>query len=113
YAVDYESTSVTILWGFESASDETRIFVLEYDVRGALRVYDDPDPSLANQQIWWTAIGPEVTDVGQVREATVTVHLPRAVPLADTVIATNDDLGNPEKYTTDGQTWTWSVKNLG
>ncbi|HEY8446387.1 MAG TPA: DUF2207 domain-containing protein [Thermomicrobiales bacterium] len=113
YAVDYESTSVTILWGFESASDETRIFVLEYDVRGALRVYDDPDPSLANQQIWWTAIGPEVTDVGPVREATVTVHLPRAVPLADTVIATNDDLGNPEKYTTDGQTWTWSVKNLG
>lgn len=100
----------SVVWGFKPSYDMTRTFVLEYDVVGALRVYLANDPP--NEQIWWTAIGKEVTEVAPVRAATVTIHLPQAVEVNDQIVMSVDDVKvAPEEignYTKDGQTWTWT-----
>lgn len=95
----YEPTS-----SFDSIQDNTRIIVLEYDVDGALRVYEDLDP--ANQQLRWIAIESDVTDIAPIRDATVTVTLPEPVDPAQTVAA-------PEGVETDGETFTWTQSNMG
>ncbi len=112
YSVQRTSLGISVVWGFEPASNETRVFVLEYTARGVVRVYDDPDPSLANQQLWWTAIGQEVTDVSPVRHAAVTLRLPKPVPLDQVVIAQNGALLEPREHTTDGQVWLWEATDL-
>lgn len=88
---------------FNSLADNTRTIVLEYDVAGALRVYENLDP--ANQQLRWVAISSDVTDIAPIREATVTITLPEQVDPAQTVAA-------PDGVETDGQTLTWTRQNM-
>ena len=111
YAVTATSAELMIQWGFAPATNETRVFLLEYDVYGALRVYLDHDPP--NQQIWWTAVDKEVTDVGPVRKATMTINLPRPVADLTQVLLGERADEAPEDHTTDGRTWTWERSDLG
>ena len=48
--------------------------MVEYDVLGALRFYPDANPP--NQQIWWTAVGTELTGETPVQGSKVTIRLP-------------------------------------
>jgi uncharacterized membrane protein YgcG len=100
----------SIEYGFERAHDETRTFILEYDVIGAVRVYDENVPP--NQQIWWTAIGTEVTEVAPVLNASVTLILPEAVNLDETVLTDNEIKQESSDYTKDGKTWTWPPRAM-
>jgi uncharacterized protein (TIGR04222 family) len=86
-----------------SYGDEVSV-VLEYDVDGAIRVYEDEE--VPNQQLWWIAISDLVTDVAPIEEATVSITLPEPVP-AEQVVYIPD---NPQ---TDGQTWTWTKTDMG
>ncbi|MGB3306592.1 MAG: DUF2207 domain-containing protein, partial [Thermomicrobiales bacterium] len=93
-------------YGFKPTSyggSEDRLIVLEYDVIGALRVYTDIDP--ANQQLWWTAISSDVTDIAPIEAASVTVNLPKSV--GETFVA------SPASPQTDGQSFTWTKHDLG
>ena len=87
-----------------AADQNTRIVVLDYDVKGVIRVYSDVEP--ANQQLWWTAISSDVTEVAPIDGARVTITLPEAVPVDQTV-------ARPENPETDGKTFTWTKSNLG
>src|SRR5262249_5758199 len=78
------STIVRVLWTFAPVTYGTRAFVLEYDVLGALRYYPNGNP--ANQQIWWTAVGKDLTSETPVRASTVTITLPSQVPLNAVVL---------------------------
>jgi hypothetical protein len=110
YAVTTTRGRVEIDYAFEptsafaSAQDNTRVVILEYDVAGAIRVYEDLDP--ANQQLRWIAISSEVTDVAPIRDSTVTITLPEPVDPAQTVAA-------PDGVETDGQVFTWTRQNMG
>lgn len=84
--------------------ENTRVIVLEYDVEGVIRVYENLDP--ANQQLRWIAIASDVTDVAPIRNASVSITLPEAVDPAETVAM-------PEGVETDGTTFTWTRQNLG
>jgi hypothetical protein len=104
------STEVRVLWTFESLVSGTKTFVVEYDVLGALRYYPDEDP--ANQQVWWTAIGQELTKETPVRASTVTVTLPRQVPL-DQVVLGEQGKDVPSEHSSDGRVFTWTRDDLG
>lgn len=109
YSWTTTGTQVEIDWGFGSVYSEVRTFLLEYDVQGALRVYTNPP----NEQIWWTAIGTDVTDVAPVEHATMTIVLPQAVSLTDPALMLAGPGGTaPSAHTTDGKTWTWTTGNL-
>jgi hypothetical protein len=110
YNVRTTSTDARILWTFEPATDGTRTFVLEYDVRGALRYYPNQNP--ANQQIWWTAIGKGLTSETPVRASTVTITLPSQVPLNAVVLGENGT-DKPEEHTSDGRVFTWTGNDIG
>lgn len=106
YSYWIESGELAIDYAFEPTSNQspsTRVVVLEYDVIGGLRVYEDLDP--ANQQVWWYAIASEVTEVGPIVDSTVTVNLPEAVPVDQTVAF-------PENPRTDGRSFTWQRSNM-
>ena len=107
YSYRIESGALAVDYAFDPTDyfdAETRVVVLEYDVIGGLRVYEDLDP--ANQQVWWYAITSAVTDVAPVTASTVTINLPEDVPVDQTVAYPD----NPE---TDGQSFTWQRSNLG
>jgi hypothetical protein len=107
YSYRIESGALAVDYAFDPTDyfdAETRVVVLEYDVIGGLRVYEDLDP--ANQQVWWYAITSDVTDVAPVTASTVTINLPETVPVDQTVAYPD----NPE---TDGQSFTWQRSNLG
>ncbi|MGH2535059.1 MAG: DUF2207 family protein [Thermomicrobiales bacterium] len=110
YTATLTNTEIRIEWGFASTTNEQRIFLLSYDVYGALRVYLDNDPP--NQQIWWTAIGRDVTEIAPVRQSTVTVTLPLPVPLDQVQIGEAGE-EDPADYTDDGQVFTWQRTSLG
>jgi len=106
FTVNKASNALEVDYAFDptaSFSDEMRLIVLEYDVTGGLRVYSDLDP--ANQQLWWTAISSDVTDIAPIQEATVTITLPENV--GETYVAT------PATASADGKTFTWTKANLG
>lgn len=104
---------LAVRWRFEPVSNARRTFLLEYDVYGALRVYLNPTPPAPpNQQIWWTAIGTEATEVAPVLAASMTVRLPRPVDLTQTVVAQDDAIVAPDAHTQDGQVWTWQAQDL-
>ncbi|MGC4191243.1 MAG: DUF2207 domain-containing protein [Thermomicrobiales bacterium] len=86
----------------EAYLDTDRLIVLEYDVIGGLRVYTDIDP--ANQQLWWTAIASDVTDIAPIEEATVTITLPDNV--GETYVA------SPATSSVDGKTFTWTKSDM-
>jgi uncharacterized protein (TIGR04222 family) len=130
YSLERTSTDVIVNWAFDETSDESRTFLLEYDVFGALRVYPDfYGEGRAAEQIWWTAIDDDVTAVGPVEHSTVTATLPRPVNTADVVVGQDGkevavgsniaatpgmDLtsGSVDQYTDDGQNFTWTKSNL-
>jgi uncharacterized protein (TIGR04222 family) len=108
FMVSSTASSLLVEWGFSPTSNAQRTFILSYVAEGALRVYPNEDPP--NQQIWWTAIGSEVTDTAPVREASATITLPQPVDPAD-VIPGTEGL-NVEPVNVDVQTWRWEVENL-
>ncbi|MBA2276226.1 MAG: DUF2207 domain-containing protein [Chloroflexia bacterium] len=96
--------SLEIDYGFEPTSGrETRTFILDYDVAGGVRVYPDQEPP--NQQIWWTAIASDVTEIAPVEASSVTLTLPETVDPAQVVVS-------PDGAESDGTTWTWQRGNL-
>lgn len=82
------------------AGEAVRV-VLAYDISGAIR----PAPDGAENGLRWIAIGPEVTEVGPIRRATVRVTLPEAMAADGVSIA-------PDDATRDGRTWTWTRIDL-
>jgi hypothetical protein len=86
--------------------------VLEYDVAGVIRTYRDLDPP--NLQLWWTPVTRDTTEVAPVLESTVTITLPEAVPVDQTVVLGEDGrvADDPAAYTDDGQTFTWHATDL-
>jgi hypothetical protein len=103
YSATQSQSQVSVRYGFTPTTDQKRTFIMQYDVYGALRVYTDPP----NQQIWWTAIAKDVTEVAPVQSATMTINLPTAI--ADLTQVSNEGTGGT---TTDGKTWTWQKNNL-
>lgn len=109
YVVEESSGTLEIDYAYEptsplgSTAENTRTVVIEYDLIGALRVYEDLDP--ANQQFRWVAIESDVTDIAPIRSSTVTVTLPERVDPAQTV-------ARPMEVETDGQTFEWTRSNL-
>lgn len=109
YVVEESSGTLEIDYAYEptsplgSTAENTRTVVIEYDLIGALRVYEDLDP--ANQQFRWVAIESDVTDIAPIRSSTVTVTLPERVDPAQTV-------ARPMGVETDGQTFEWTRSNL-
>lgn len=88
----------------DDAEDNTRVIVLEYTFLGAVR--DVASTQGAQQEIWWVAISADVTAVAPVRQASVSISLPEAVPIGE---ATAD----PAWDETDGQVFTWRAAALG
>ena len=110
YSYHETGSEIEINWGFPEAENEVRTFILDYDVAGALRIYGtEPDIS---QQIWWTAVSKDVTDVAPVEQATMTIHLPNAIDPATAILGVDAD-EKAADHTTDGKTWTWTQNNLG
>jgi hypothetical protein len=109
FFVESSSSEIYIDWGFEPIVDGTRVFMLEYDAIGVVRVYPDETPP--NQQIWWSAISDEVTDVAPVRAGTVSITLPEPVDPADTVSGSEGAV--LEATITDNQTWSWTYPDMG
>ena len=106
YTYKKTSSQLHIEWGFPRTVSEVRTFLVEYDVIGAMRVYLTNDPP--NEQIWWTAVGTELTDIAPVREATLRMRLPIALPIDQTLTSG----GDPSEHTKDGRVWTWTAENL-
>ena len=109
FTVKRSSSSITINWYMPNTQNQERVFNLAYDVIGGLRVYQDA--SGQRQQIWWTAIGSEVTQTAPVDSGTFTIKLPQAVSTNEVVL---DGPGStiPTDHTQDGRVWTWSVANM-
>ena len=106
YSYYVEAGELAIDYAFEPTRGNeasTRVVVLEYDVIGGLRVYEDLDP--ANHQVWWYAISRDVTDVASVRQSTVTINLPEDV-LADQLVAF------PENPEISGNSISWQRSDL-
>jgi hypothetical protein len=109
YTYQNEAGQLAIDYAFDPTSwsgTETRVVVLEYEVVGGIRVYEDLDP--ANQQVWWYAISRDVTDVASIRDSTVTINLPEDVPAEELVWFPDD----PEPEIT-ANSVTWHRSNLG
>lgn len=105
YAVVQMPGTVAIYWTFPAITNGSATFLLEYDMLAALRGY--PNQSPANQQVWWTAVGSELTGETSVDSARVTVTLPRPVA-ANTVVADPLQGIDASSLTSDGQTFTWT-----
>ncbi|HYH13192.1 MAG TPA: DUF2207 domain-containing protein [Thermomicrobiales bacterium] len=102
----YRATSsmVNLDYGFAQTSyGDERHIVLEYDLFGALRVYEDLEP--ANQQLWRVPITREVTDVAPIESSTVSITLPEEV-------AEGDFVASPVSPEIDGRTFSWTRTNL-
>ena len=100
---------LSVNWYMPPTVDETRTFRFEYDVIGGLRVYDSA--SGPRQQIWWTAISSEVTDIAPIESASFTIQLPTAVDLASVVL---DGPGStdPKEHSADGQVFIWTTDSM-
>lgn len=111
FSVEHTDGIYRINYGFDSTGSEyyagyandQRTIVLEYDVVGAIRVY--PEAADPWQQIHWMAIAPDVSDIGDIEDATVSIHLPESAPVDDVVTA-------PEPESNDGQTIQWPIRYL-
>ena len=97
-------------YGFDQPSGGIRTFLLDYDAKGALRVYKNETPP--NEQVYWNAIDSALTQNGNVEQATATIVLPQAVDLSQVVLG-EDSRGPASAHTTDGRVWTWTKSGLG
>jgi predicted membrane protein DUF2207 len=111
YTATVTSSQYSVRFGFEKTTNQKRTFILEYDVYGAMRVYLD-DPVQPNEQIWWTAISSDVTDVAPVQVATMTINLPSAIGDLSKVTLSGPGDDTTAAHTTDGKTWTWQATDL-
>jgi hypothetical protein len=101
------STEIDIRWTFMPVYDDTRTFVIAYDVADALRLYPNETPP--NQQVWFTPIGSALTKETPVESARFTVHLPAAVDPASIIVAENDtEVTDISSLTSDNQTFSFS-----
>lgn len=107
YTYSVRNADVHVEWSFPPTTNQTRTFVVQYVVAGALRVYLDQDPPY--QQISWTAVGSGITEIAPVRDASMTMVLPQAAPIDQTEVQPPSD---PADHTTDGRTWRWETSNL-
>ena len=110
FVVEPERNAVRITWYMPRTVDETRTFLLEYDVVGGLRVYVD-EQGQPRQQIWWIAIPEGATEVAPIRNGTFTVQLPRPVDLSTVIIEGPGD-DDPSAHSDDGQTFRWEAGRL-
>ncbi|CAN5442279.1 hypothetical protein BH09CHL1_BH09CHL1_24810 [soil metagenome] len=100
-------TEIDIQWTYDQVSNDTRTFVVAYDVASALRLYPDATPP--NQQVWYTPISSALTKETPVDSATFTVQLPAAVDPASVVIAENDkEVTDVGSLTSDNETFTFT-----
>jgi hypothetical protein len=107
YTYSISNATLAIQWGLGSISDQTRVFLVAYDVSGVLRTYPNATPPY--QQISWIAVDRELSQTAPVRNASLTINLPVAVDPAQTQVQPPDD---PKSHTTDGKTWHWTASNL-
>jgi hypothetical protein len=107
-----EIESIQVDWIFPEFVDgpETRTFILTYDVADALLVYPDADPPY--QEVWWTAIGEELSEGAPIRSGSVEVILPEAVPLDQVQAASNADENDPAELSDDGQRFVWTFGEI-
>jgi hypothetical protein len=110
YTVTETPEEVTIGWSFEPAQDEERVFLLEYDALGALRVYANNTPPV--EQIWWTAIGRDVTSTAPVLASSVAIILPEGVDLDQVDMTVNDERVASRDHSRDGRVFTLTRRNL-
>ncbi len=108
FTYSVRNANMHVEWSFPPTTNQSRTFVVEYVVTGALRVYLDQDPPY--QQISWTAVGSGLTEVAPVREASMTMVLPQPAPIDQTEVQPPSD---PADHTTNGQTWYWETSDLG
>ncbi|HEX5497677.1 MAG TPA: DUF2207 domain-containing protein, partial [Thermomicrobiales bacterium] len=107
YTYTISNSTLAIQWGLGGISNQTRVFLVAYDVSGVLRTYPDATPPY--QQISWIAVDRQLSQTAPVRNASLTINLPVAVDPADTQVQPPDD---PKNHTTDGKTWHWTANNL-
>lgn len=88
FEVIRSSTEVEIRWTFPPASDETRVFVVEYELVGALRYYPDADPP--NQQVWYVPVGSALSSETPIQSGSITIDYPDTVA-ADRVVIMVDN----------------------
>ena len=110
YTVRQTNLALNVRWYMPRTVNQQRTFILEYDVIGGLRVYAN-EAGEPRQQIWWIAIGEEVTEIAPVESASFTIELPTAVDLS-TVVLDGPGSREPADHTSDGQMFTWSVSDL-
>jgi len=109
FAYSRSGDDFEIAWGFPTTVNDSRTFVIEYDVLGAMRVYTEGSQTW--EQIWWTAISKDVTDVGDVLKSDVMIELPKPVDPQLAKLGENAE-ENAADHTTDGRVWTWSKYDL-
>ncbi len=104
--------SVYANWTFAPTKPgDQRTFLVDYVMVDALRSYPANVPPV--QQVWWTAVGSELTGNTPVDGATVSVTLPSAVTLANVTVSTNDVQGKPADHSSDGRVFTWTHGAFG
>lgn len=114
YEWEQGAGTLSVQWGLPGVEDERRVFLLEYDVSGVLRVYpEDASGEPPNQQLWWTVVAAETTAVAPVRAAALTLRLPAAVDPAAAVVGLGEAVVPAAEHTEDGRTWTWEASDLG
>jgi hypothetical protein len=109
FSAEIVGTHERIEWSFSPTTSRARTFLIEYDVYGALRVYDDAE--IPYQQISWAGVGRELTRDARVNHASLTFVLPRPVDPDRTVVA-GPGSTEPRDHTKDGQTWLWQDSGL-
>jgi hypothetical protein len=88
----------------DDAGANTRLIVLRYTIHGAIRAVGTA--GAPQQEIWWTAISADVTTLAPVRQASVSISLPEAVPIGEAS-------AEPTWDEADGQVFTWRAATLG
>ncbi|MDQ2683074.1 MAG: DUF2207 domain-containing protein, partial [Chloroflexota bacterium] len=111
YELEQISSEIRLTWFMPSTTDQQRTFVVEYDVIGALRVYDTETG--VRQQIWWTGINEDVTDVAAVDFGSISIELPQAVSNLSDVVLDGPGSDDVEEHTEDGRVFTWTMEDLG
>jgi hypothetical protein len=107
YQVRLSATQVDVDWWFDPTVDRQRVFVLTYEVHGAVRA--SVEELTAYNELWWTAIGPEVTTAAPVRAGSVTVLLPEPVD-PNLVLVSPVGLVSTS---VDGTVWRWEAEMMG
>ncbi|MEA2584789.1 MAG: hypothetical protein QOF33_2874 [Thermomicrobiales bacterium] len=107
YRVRTDAEDVNVDWWFASTTDAERTFVLEYDVRGALRI--SIDQGVRYGEIWWIAVDSDVTATAPVRSATASLRLPAPVDPDRVLLSPTGYLPSPSG---DWSVWTWKRTNL-